>query len=113
MTDNANELLVTVRKIYSLLELLAEDKIAQRDAKQRTALLEIVGTSAKKQKSVLLMDGTRTQKEIITKTSVNQGDLSAMVGKLHRAKLLTGDKKTPKLIITIPSNFFESNAKTK
>ncbi len=58
MSDDLNELLATVRKIYELLELLAEDKIAQRDAKQRTALLEIVGTSATKQKSVFLMDGT-------------------------------------------------------
>ena len=58
MSDESVELLETVHKIYGLLELLAEDKIAQRDAKQRNALLEIVGTSATKQKSVLLMDGT-------------------------------------------------------
>jgi hypothetical protein len=64
MSDDSAELLETVRKIYGLLELLAEDKIAQRDAKQRATLLEIVGTSATKQKSVFLMDGTRTQTEI-------------------------------------------------
>ena len=57
MSDDS-ELLETVRKICGLLELLAEDKIAQRDAKQRTALLEIVGASATKQKSVFLMDGS-------------------------------------------------------
>jgi hypothetical protein len=113
MSDDCSELLETVRKIHGLLELLAEEKIAQRDAKQRTALLEIVGTSAKKQKSVFLMDGTRTQKEIVTETSVNQGDLSTMVGKLYNAKLLMGDKKKPKLAISIPPNFFESNAETK
>lgn len=112
MSDESAELLETVRKIHGLLELLAEDKIAQRDAKQRTALLEIVGTSAKKQKSVFLMDGTRTQKEIHTETLVNRGHLSTMVGELYDAKLITGDKKTPKLAISIPLNFFESNAET-
>jgi hypothetical protein len=106
MSDDSNELLATVRKIYGLLELLAEDKIAQRDAKQRTALLEIVGTSATKQKSVFLMDGTRTQAEIHRVTSVNQGHLSTMVGKLHKAKLLVDDTKKPKLAISIPPNFF-------
>ncbi len=113
MSDDLNELLATVRKIYELLGLLAEDKIAQRDVKLRTALLEIVGTSATKQKSVFLMDGTRTQTEIRSVTSVNQGHLSTMVGKLHKAKLLVGDTKKPKLVISIPSNFFESNAETK
>ena len=113
MSDDSNELLATVRKIYELLELLAEDKIAQRDAKQRTALLEIVGTSATKQKSVFLMDGTRTQTEIHEVSSVNKGHLSTMVGNLHKAKLLIGDTKRPKLAISIPPNFFESNAETK
>ncbi len=109
----STELLETVRKIYGLLELLAEDKIAQRDAKQRTALLEIVGTSATKQESVFLMDGSRTQTEIHGATSVNKGNLSTMVGKLYDAKLLVGDTKKPNLAISIPPNFFENNAQTK
>jgi hypothetical protein len=113
MSDDSREILVTVQKIYGLLELLAEEKIAQRDARQRTALLEIVGTSAAKQKSVFLMDGTRTQAEIFREASVNQGHLSTMVGKLYKANLLAGDTKKPKLAISIPANFFESNAKTK
>ena len=111
MGDDSTELLETVRKIYGLLELLAEDKIAQRDGKQRRALLEIVGTSATKQKSVFLMDGTRTQAEIRRTTSVNQGDLSTMVGKLQKANLLTGDTKNPNISISIPSSFFEKNGK--
>ena len=113
LMDESNELLATVRKIYGLLELLAEDKIAQRDAKQRATLLEIVGTSPTKQKSVFLMDGTRTQADIHKATSVNQGHLSTMVGKLHKAELLVGETKKPKLNISIPPNFFEADAKTK
>ena len=113
MNDADAEILSTLNKIHGLLELLAEDKIAQRDAKQRTALLEIVGTSATKQKSAFLMDGTRTQTEIHSVTSVNKGHLSTMVGKLDKAKLLIGDTKKPKLAISIPRNFFESNAETK
>jgi len=110
VSDNPTELLETVRKIHDLLELLAEDKIAQRDAKQRVALRELVGASVAKQKSIYLMDGTQTQAEIRRVTSVNQGDLSAMVGKLHKAGLLDGTKM-PKLAISIPANFFESDKK--
>jgi hypothetical protein len=95
------------------LELLAEDKIAERDAKQRNALREIVGASVSKQKSVFLMDGTRTQAEIQRAASVNQGNLSIMVGKLHKAKLLADDTKKPKLAISIPPNFFEKNAEAE
>lgn len=113
MPDNFAELLETLHKIHELLELLAEDKIAERDAKQRKALLEIVGTSVPMQKSIHLMDGTRTQKEIRAETSANQGHLSTLIGKLHTAKLLIGDTKTPKLVISIPPNFFENNGKTK
>jgi hypothetical protein len=110
MHDDATELLDTVRKIHSLLELLAEEKIAQRDAKQRAALREIVGASLAKQRSVFLMDGSRTQAEIHRATSVNQGHLSTMVSKLHKAKLLAGDPKKPKLAISIPPTFFEGHA---
>jgi len=113
MSDYESEMLKEIKKISALLELLAEDKIAQRDAKQRTTLLEIVGTSVKKQQSVVLMNGTKNQTEIRKVTSVDQGDLSKMVGQMYDAKLLTGDKKTPNLAISIPPNFFESNAKTK
>jgi hypothetical protein len=113
MSDESTELLATVRKIHGLLELLAEDKIAQRDAKQRMALLEIVGASATKQKSVSLMDGTRTQAEIQRATSVHQGHLSTMVGKLHKANLLDGDTKRPKLAISIPANFFDLDAQAR
>jgi hypothetical protein len=58
---------------------------------------------------VFLMDGTRTQAEIKRATSVHQGHLSTMVGRLHKAKLLVDDTKKPKLAISIPPNFFESN----
>lgn len=110
MGNDTTELLETLRKIHGLLELLAEEKIAQRDAKQRSALRQIVGTSTTKQKAVFLMDGTRTQTEIHTATAVNKGHLSTMVGKLHQAKLLADDMKRPKLAISITPNFFESVA---
>jgi hypothetical protein len=113
LIENSSESLLTLRKICELLELLAEDKIAQRDAKQRAALLEIVGKSAVMQRAVLLMDGTRTQKDIHTNTSVHKGNLSTMIGRLNDAKLITGDAKKPKLSISIPKDFFETNAKSK
>lgn len=105
----SEELIGLVRNIYGLLELLAEEKIAQRDAKQRGILRQIVGGSPTKQKSVFLMDGVHTQKQIREKTGVNKGNFSAMVGKLHKASLLTGNTTKPKLVILIPSNFFETH----
>lgn len=113
MSSEASELLSTVRKICELLELLAEEKIAERDAKQRASLRAIVGRSATKQKAVLLMNGTRTQKDIHEVTTVNRGHLSVMVGALQKAKLLIGDPKRPNLAISIPLTFFDSDAETK
>lgn len=110
MTEEQHGLfLEELRQIRALLELLAEPAIAQRDAKLRGKLREIVGSSNKKQKSVSFMDGTRTQKEIINETGVNQGDLSRMVGKLITVGLLANGRKKPKLVISIPPHFFETN----
>jgi hypothetical protein len=106
MSDELTEL---ARKIYGLLELLAEEKIAQRDAKQRESLRGLVGTSPTKQKSVFLMDGVHTQAQISKTTGVNRGNLSTLVGKMHKAKLLEGDTKIPKLVISIPTHFFETH----
>ena len=105
MSEELNEL----RKIRELLELLAEEKIAERDAKQREALREIVGAGSKMQKSVLLMDGLQTQAQIRANTGVNQGNLGNLVGRLHKARLLAGNTKTPKLVISITSTFFEDH----
>lgn len=111
--EHSNLLLEEVRQMRKLLELLAEPAIAQRDAKLRDELRKIVGTSQKKQESVYLMDGSRTQKQIQDQTYVHQGDLSTMVGKLGSAGLLADGKKQPKLAISIPSNYFDANAKPK
>lgn len=110
MLNEASESLELLRKIHDLLELLAEDKIAQRDAKQRVKLLQIAGSSIPKQKSILLMDGTRTQTEIHAVTSFNKGHLSTLVKTLQGADLLVGDAKKPNLSIKITPTLFESNA---
>lgn len=110
--DVARLLLEEAVQIRKLLQLLAEPAIAQRDSKLREELRKIVGSSQKKQQSVLLMDGNRMQSEIVAQTSVHQGDLSTLVGKLHMAGLLVDGKKQPKLAISIPSTFFDDNAET-
>jgi hypothetical protein len=92
-----------------LLELLAEPAIAQRDAKLRDKLREIVGTSAKMQKSIFLMDGSHTQGQIATKSSMDQSNLSKMVRKMDDVGLLIDDKKHPRLAISIPVNFFDTS----
>ncbi|MGC3979674.1 MAG: hypothetical protein QM808_00260 [Steroidobacteraceae bacterium] len=113
MNDNSTELLKAVREIRNLLELLAEPAIAERDAKLRNELRQLVGSSKSKQESVLLMDGTRTQSEIKKETNVNAGHLSTLVSAMGKAKLLIDDPKRPKLAISIPLNFFEGGSNAK
>lgn len=57
------------------------------------------------------MNGKLRQKEIQAETSINAGHLSTLVGQLGRSKLLTGDPKLPQLVISVPSNFFDLDAK--
>ena len=85
-------------KMRELLELLAEPAIAQRDAKLREELREIVGSSLKKQRAVLLMDGSRTQKQIVAETCVNQGHLSSMVGRLDMCRLACAREEAAEVV---------------
>ena len=109
----ADLMLAELRQMRQLLELMAEPAIAQRDARLRDALRGIVGSSAKKQQCVMLMDGTRTQAQIVAHTSVSKAHISTMVGRLKSAGLLSGEKKQLKLAITIPSHFFDANPDAK
>lgn len=109
MTSNEDtSVLNELRQMRKLLELLAEPAVAQRDAKLRESLREIVGSGPQKQKSVMLMDGTRTQAQIITETGMSSGNLSVLVGQLEKAALLADGKKQPRLAISIQPNFFEA-----
>jgi hypothetical protein len=112
-SEHSELMLEELRKIRKLLEVMAEPDIAQRDAKLRDSLRQIVGSSAKKQQSVMLMDGSRTQAQIVIQTSVDQSDLSKMLGRLEGGGLLVDGRKQPKLSISIPSNFFDANPAPK
>ncbi len=112
-SDHGQDMLEELRQMRKLLEVMAEPAIAQRDAKLRGALRQIVGSSVKKQQSVLLMDGSRNQTQIVAATSVHAGDLSTMVGKLESDGLLVDGRKKPKLAISIPSNFFDADTSSK
>jgi hypothetical protein len=106
-SDEVRLLLQEATQIRKLLELLAEPAIAQRDARFRDELRRIVGSSVPKQKAVLLMDGSRTQTQLAQESGAHKGHLSTMVGQLEGAGLLGGDKKLPRLVITIPTTFFD------
>ncbi len=107
MDEPWSELLKAVHDILDLVRLMAEPAIAERDQKLRAELRRIVGSSAAKRKSVMLMDGSRTQASIHRDTGINLGQLSTFVKQLNDSKLLTGDGKEPKLAFPIPANFFE------
>lgn len=109
MTDSA-ELLEAVQEIRSLLRLMAEPAIAERDRKLRDELMRVALKAPKKQRAIMLMDGTKKQSDIRRESGMDDGNLSRLVKELVNANLLTGDVKQPKLSITLPSNFFERGA---
>lgn len=102
------ELLTEIR---DLLRVMAEPAIAQRDAKFRTALRDIVGTNTKKAQAVQLMDGSRSQSTIYKAVGMDQSHLSKLVKKLAAEKLLAAEQKEPRLLITVPPNFFDGDTK--
>jgi DNA-binding MarR family transcriptional regulator len=110
MDEQSGELLSAVREIRDLIRLMAEPAIAERDKKLRDELRRIVGKSVLKAKAVLLMDGSRLQSAIQRDTGMNQGNLSTLVKQLNDGNLLSGNVKEPKLVISIPANFFENGA---
>lgn len=101
------ELLTEIR---DLLRVMAEPALAERDASLRAALREIVGKSKKKAKAILLMDGSRLQREIRKEANIDQGDLSRFVKKLTAEKLIAIDYGKPRLLLSVPSGFFEDGA---
>jgi hypothetical protein len=100
------ELLTEIR---DLLLLMAEPALAQRDAKFRASLGSAIGRSAKKSKAVQLMDGSRSQVEIVREAAIDKGELSRLVNGLAGAQLISTDKKHPKLVVNLPLTFFESD----
>ena|ERR1700722_18469428 len=107
MSETPEPLLTAILEIRDLVRLMAEPQIATRDQRLRDELKRIVGRSAQKGNSVTLMDGSRPQVAICKSTGIKPGNLSTLVKELIQAKLLTGDKKQPKLTISIPKNFFD------
>ena len=106
-----NEQTELLREMRDLLRVMAEPALAKRDEKLRDALVEVVGKSRAKAKAVQLMDGSRNQVAIRKESEIDPGDLSRLVKALRSKALTTGDEKQPKLIISVPSNFFESPEK--
>lgn len=110
MSDDFEKMLHVMTEMRDLLRLMAEPAIAERDKKLRGALRGIAGSATgKKAKSILLMDGTRTQAQIVKECGINQGDLSVLVKKLKTSDLLASDPKQPRLTISVPHNFFEQS----
>ena len=90
---------------------MAEPALAKRDEKLRTSLFEIVGKGKVKASAVLLMDGSRSQAAIRGAVGIDQGNLSRLVKALRAEQLIAADEKHPKLVISIPPNFFENQDK--
>ncbi len=95
-------------QIRDLLQIMAEPQIAARDKRLREALTQTVGRSLKGQKAVVLMDGSRKQKEIAKEAGIDQGQLSTLVKTLGEKKLMEAVDGKPRLVIPIPKSFFEN-----
>lgn len=101
------ELLTEIR---DLLEVVAEPALAKRDAKLRSALRDIVGSSDRRASAVLLMDGSRTQAAIAKEAGLDQGNISRLAKALADAKLIAVEGKQPKLLLKISARFFEETS---
>ena len=97
-----------MREMRDLLRVMAEPAIAKRDEKLRAALVEIVGKGAAKAKAVLLMDGLRSQAAICKESGIDKGGLSRLTKALRTQALIAADEKHPKLVISVPPNFFQN-----
>lgn len=76
------ELLTEIR---DLLQVMAEPALAKRDANFRSSLRTVVGRSGGKAKAVQLMDGSRSQSEIVKEGAIDAGNLSRLVNSLAEA----------------------------
>lgn len=100
------ELLTEIR---DLLQIMAEPALAKRDAKLRASLRTVVGSSGKKAKATLLMDGTRSQSVIVKQSGMDKGNLSRLVKALAIAQLISADEKHPALLLRVPPTFFDED----
>jgi hypothetical protein len=108
MSDHSAQMLSVLAEMRDLLRLIAEPAIAERDKKLREALRIIGGNATSKNaRAILLLDGARTQADVIKGCGISQGNLSGLVKKLKVADLLKGDPKQPQLAISISANFFQ------
>ena len=94
-----------------LLRVIAEPALAKRDERLRAALLDTVGRSKAKANAALLMDGSKSQNAICKESGIDQGNLSRLVKALRAQALIAADERQPKLVISIPPNFFENSEK--
>ena len=106
--DENTELL---REMRDLLRVIAEPTLAKRDEKLRASVCDVVGKSKVKAKAVLLMDGSRSQAAIRKESGIDQGNLSRLVKSLRAQALIGSDGNQPKLVVSIPSDFFENSEK--
>jgi hypothetical protein len=98
------ELLTQIR---DLMHVMAEPQLAKRDAKARASLRQLVGTSSKRADTFALMDGTRSQADLVKATGIDAGNLSRFVKALGEAKLVGADSKRPKATLNVPRSFLE------
>jgi len=105
-----NDEIELLREMRDLLRLIAEPALAKRDENRRNALREVVGKGKTNVKATLLMDGSRTRQVIRQESGIDSGNLSRLVKALRDKDLLSGDDN-PKLVIAIPTTFFEITEK--
>lgn len=99
-----------LREIRDLLLVMPEPALAKRDERLRQALHDVIGRSKQKAAAVLLMDGTRSQTGISKEAGIDQGALSRCIKALRETSLIgTDENQNPRLVISVPANFFESS----
>jgi hypothetical protein len=95
------QVLKVLQEMRDLLQLIAEPQIAVRDRRQRDSLRGIAGKGEKTRKAVLLMDGSRKQKDIASSVPMSPGQLSDLVKELRANNLVCDGVIGPKITIHV------------
>jgi hypothetical protein len=106
-----DEQIELLREMRNLLLVIAEPELAKRDERLRRFLLDIAGKSRAKAQAVLLMDGSRSQTAISKASRIDPGNMSRLVKALRAQSLIAEDERRPKLVLSIPPDFFENTEK--
>jgi phosphoenolpyruvate-protein kinase (PTS system EI component) len=103
---NDSEVIELLRDIKSLLEVLAEPKLQEREKSARDILRRIAGRSEPKRAALLLMNGQLTRQEIIKSTQIDPAEMTRLTKAVLAEGLLTEKAGKPAVLVRSLNSLF-------